>query len=415
MSPWAAVATAVALGWGVWRASARWSEPLPAFVAIPLWGVVGTVAWLVLLDLAGAPWAPVALLLPAAAATLAVLASPPRPGRTGASGWAVAAACAAVSQAVLVAARPAFGWDFRYIWGLRGLVFAHAGSHATPWLAWFPNHWLHPDYPPAWPDLLAAGVTLGGDVRQVAAWWSALCVLGLAAACWQLAAPAPLPLRALAAVTGAWAPVLWAPSYSGYAEPLLAFLSAAALAMLPGALRGQPAPLIAAASAAAGLAVTKNEGMALALGLALAAAWRGSRRAALTMGGAALAAILAWRAFLAAFAVPLEPRVLAPAVVVRQLGELLRWLTHTVPALDLALLAAWLVVVALLLRARAAALVVVGVWGAAVVAAYATTEQGVAWQLTTSLDRVLAAPLPAALACALGLTWSGAARPRPGS
>ena len=56
-----------------------------------------------------------------------------------------------------MATRPAFGWHFRYVWGLRGLVSALAESHMSPWMVWFPNHWFHPDYPPAWPDLLSAG------------------------------------------------------------------------------------------------------------------------------------------------------------------------------------------------------------------------------------------------------------------
>ena len=415
MSCWAGVVVALTLGWGLWRTSARFFAPGEFLIAVPLWGMVGTLTWLTLLDLLGIPWSPGALVLPAVAAALATLASPRPACPVRPTPWALVAAGAAVAQAALVATRPAFGWDFRYIWGLRGLVFTHAASHASQWLAWLPNRWFHPDYPPAWPDLLAAGVTLGGTVERVAASWSAVFVLALGAACWRLTAPTPPPVRALAVVAATWAPLLWSPLYSGYAEPLLAFLTAAALVSLPGAARGDRGEVVSLALATAALALTKNEGIALAVGVSLAVAMRGNRRAALTVGGAVCVVIAAWRAYLAVEAVPVEPRELAPDIALRQLGELLQWIIRAAPAIDIALLTVWLVVAALLLRARAPALVALAFWGVAVAAAYLTTQQGIAWHLATSLDRVLIAPLPAAIACTLGVTWSGDARRGPDS
>lgn len=57
---------------------------------------------------------------------------------------------------------------------------------------------------------------------------------------------------------------------------------------------------------------------------------------------------------------------------------------------------------ALAVRRRDAAEGLPVVWIVSSCAAYATTLEGVAWQVATSLDRVAATPLPGAVAAALG-------------
>lgn len=110
-----------------------------------------------------------------------------------------------------MATRPAFGWDFRYVWGLRGLVSALAESHMSPWMVWFPNHWFHPDYPPAWPDLLSAGT--GPAVSVVAVWGIAVVaayVTTQQGVAWQLSTSldrvliAPLPAALACAIGVTW-------------------------------------------------------------------------------------------------------------------------------------------------------------------------------------------------------------------
>ncbi len=198
-------------------------------------------AWLAVLQLAGVRWSVGTLAVPVVAAVILLLAMPPPVRRPAGDGrlWAGLAAAAVAPAVLLAAAAPVGGWDFRYIWGLKARAFALAGAHDASWLAWPGHVFAHPDYPPMWPDLLAAAVLAGGEATRAAALWHAVVVAALAAACWWAAGAAPPRVRALAAVAGAWAPVLLLPAYAGYAEPLLALAAVVALAHPQGSRRSR--------------------------------------------------------------------------------------------------------------------------------------------------------------------------------
>jgi len=76
---------------------------------------------------------------------------------------------------------------------------------------------------------------------------------------------------------------------------------------------------------------------------------------------------------------------------------------------DLALLCLWAVVL-ICVEGRSAGILrrVSAVWAAAVAGAYLTTSSDLAWHFLSSLDRVVAAPLPAAVAVLIGSQrWPG--------
>lgn len=420
MSDALAIAAVLLVGATLWRAAARYQAALPALPGAVAGGTLAVTAWLSMLQLAGIRWSPVALAVPvvAAAGLLLLAPRPPAAERSGSErGWAWAAGLAATPAALLASGGRVGGWDFRYVWGLKAEAFAQAGAHDAAWLAWPGHVFAHPDYPPLWPDLLAVSPLLGGDVTRAALLWQGILVAALAVACWWAADPARPWVRALAAVVGAWAPVLLLPAYAGYAEPLLALLAVIAL----GALRrhGPEAPggawVLAGAIAALGLA--KNEGTALAVGVALAGvrAARGRDRLVVAAG---LLPVVAWQAFRLANGVPGESLRLSPALVAGRLAELPLALMRTLRIDTAVLLVIWvLALVALRGRELGGVRLALAVWGLAVLATYTAGAPELAWRLDSSLDRVLVGPLPATVALALAAAPSlrGGARPEPGS
>jgi hypothetical protein len=320
--------------------------------------------------------------------------------------WQLAAVAAAAAHMVLLAAVPSFGWDFRYNWGLKAQVFAAAGRHDGAWLASTAHAFVHPSYPPLWSDLLAHGVLLGGTEAAVASAWQAVLAGGLASACWALAQPAPRWARTLAAACGAWPMVLFWPRYSGSAEPLVAYLLAVALI----ALRrlDTKAQVWIVTPTVACLALSKPEGMALGLGIVLAAWVVPSGQLAIVATIGWTAAVAVWQVFLGSHGIHSHEYGL----------DFSRILDHGI-ALGPSLLAAskpkflilaivWILAGLSLRRAATLGLrLTLAVWAVAVVGAYLTTTADLTWHLFTSLDRVVAVPLPATLAVLLGTVSTG--------
>ncbi|MFZ5787245.1 MAG: hypothetical protein ACOY3Y_12450, partial [Acidobacteriota bacterium] len=205
MSTWSGPVLALVLGWAGWRWLHRLPGSPPPAVLIPLLGVGGVGAWVLLLESVGLPATPLTQGVPVVLFAAASLAAPrsntTTAGRPGV--WAIAATCAAIPSAILAAGRPAAGWDFRYLWGLKAAVFAGAGHHDPSWLAWPAHAFAHPDYPPMWSDLIATSIRFGADPAAAAAAWQAPLVFALAASCWHAARGAPAGLRAAAAAAGA--------------------------------------------------------------------------------------------------------------------------------------------------------------------------------------------------------------------
>lgn len=411
MTGLAPVALALAGGWGLWRVIARAPGAPGALAGSTLGAVLLTVAWTACLDAVGLPWRPLWLLLPLPPALAAGLAWRRHVAvRADRDVWAGVAAAAVAARALVAALTPAFGWDFRYLWGLKARVFALAGGFDLGWLAWPGHRFAHPGYPPAWSDLIAAGIVLGAPADAVAAAWQALLAAALAAVCWEVTARRPGWLRALAASAAAWSPVLCDPRNSGYAEPLLAFLAALALASLAGAARGERGALATVTAAAAALALTKNEGIALAAGVCLALLLTGGIRRAWPPLAAAGLAVAAWRLVLpagvAGAASEFAPSVAAAARNAAELPSALLSALSEAPLLALVMLL-WAVCLASwwVPELRGVRLAV-AVWGAAVGAAYLSTVEALAWHVASSLDRVLAAPLPAVLALVLAASFT---------
>jgi len=405
------VAVVLLVGGGIHAWARRATAGLPWSVGVPLWGALGCTAWLGGAALVGVRWSAALVVAMAAAAAVAGAAglggpAPARPRLAAAGAAAVAAA-----HATILAASPASGWDFRYIWGLKARVIAAAGGFDWAWLAWPGHAFAHPDYPPAWPALLAVAALLRGDVAVAAALWQAALALALAAACWWAARSAPLAPRLLAAAVGAWSPVVFAPVHSGYAEPLLAFAAVVALASLRDLAIGEEGAAVPLAAGVALLALTKNEGIALAVGAAAGAALVAGRRAAPAL--AALAPAALWKAVVALHGIPGQSLDLTPATLgLRALqlpGALVRW--ASAPAMGVLAVALALAVAGMSRRIGSpGVLAALAVWLGATVAMYVGGTNDVSWWFATSLERVLAAPLPAVAALALSGTGGGGAK-----
>lgn len=404
MSAWIAVGLTLLPGWVVARRRGATGARLVSETV--LWGVLVTVAWMEAASLVHARWSPALLCGPAAAAVVVAALAPGRvrPVFGAPRPWSLVATVPAAVHAVILAATPSFGWDFRYSWALKGKVSALAGGHDWAWLSWPFHSFACVDYPPLWSDLIALGAVLGASPGATAALWQAVLVLALAATCWWAAAPAPAPLRALAAAAGAWVPVIFTPTvaYSGYAEPMLAFGVCVALAAVTATTEGTDGAWQVAAAGAAIAALTKNEGIAFALGLALAA-WRVGGRRAVGIAAAVLVAVVGWRGVLARWGVTGYPNVFSPARMASRLVHLPATLVSVASWQLWGVLAVWALVVPGLGSRRLAGLrTAVAVWATAVLTAYLVSPFDLAWHLRTSLDRVLAVPLPAVIALAIG-------------
>jgi len=406
---WLAVAVVVLPGAALALALGRRLDAACAVVASVTVGMVAMIVWFALADLVGIRWSATSLLVPAVVAivVLSIRRAAIVPITREGGGWLAAALALAVAHAWILSRIPAFGWDFRYIWGLKARVFAAAGGHAWGWLAWPPNTFAHPTYPPLWPDLLAIGPMLGASAGQTAAAWNAVLVVALAAACWTASAGAPPPLRFAAAIVGALAPVIFTRTvqHSGYAEPLLAVLAAAALAWLAalGEGKGPVAPLAVVTVA---LALAKNEGLALAVAVAVAALLSVRGHSKFAVPGAVALTAGWWLASLAAHRVSDQHLNLDPIRAVGRVAAMPGAVASSASAEVIVLGIAW---VAALFALRGPALrgvrTALTLFAVAVIAAYATSTDGLAWQLGVTLSRVLAAPLPGVVALAIGASW----------
>ncbi len=417
----------IVTGYGAWHGLNR-LEPAPAMVAVPTLGLAGVGLWLVAIGLAGVPWGAPTLIVPLglAGAIAATVRHPhpvlPRHWTT----WALIALVGASCAVLLV--RGGQSWDFRYIWGLKARVFAAARGFDASWLAWPPNtSFAHAHYPPLWPAALATGILLGLSAPATATLLTAVSLVGLAGACWFIARPAGRRAALGAGTVGAFAPVLLAPKHIGNADTPLAAVFALGLAALvtfedaplwrpPEDRAGELKVLLGAAVVV--LPLVKVEGQALAVALVAGVASLGLLRRA---GAYLLMAVLstgAWTVFLATHGLPLsEPRGLALGSITGHAARLGRWLVDRRGGPALAVLVIWLLLLPALLLRRRGGTVALGVWGSAVIFAYLTTRQPLEWQLATSLARVVAVPLPAAVALAIRRTRAARESPEspPGS
>ncbi|OYW07024.1 MAG: hypothetical protein B7X11_00600 [Acidobacteria bacterium 37-65-4] len=404
-----APATACALGFGGWRLSRRLGAAGNPAVLVPLYGTVGLGSLLFVFDLAGvAPSLPAIFAATAVVFVLSLQRHPlaePAATKTKWSGWLLLAAIATLGRAAVLFARGAIGWDFRYLWGLKAKTFALAGSSVASWSAWFPNVWHHPDYPPLWTDLLAFGIRLGGTPDRVAGAWGALLFVGLVAACWDNCQGLTRPLQLTAAAVGVAAPIVLLRENLGNADLAIAFLAAVALGSLNRVaqrLQPQPATLLTLSVAIVGLCLTKNEGAALALGCVIGVAATAPRRSIVVTALSLAVPVICWHLFLTLHGIPVEPRSLNPFAWLKAAKETAWWLQGHALTLSGLLLFAWfLALVSIVRRVSSGVLVAVAVWWLAVATAYATSLEGVLWQLSTSFDRVIAAPLPGVVTLAL--------------
>ncbi len=416
MSAWLAVLSVLLLGWGLTRLVTADASVSGTVTGTVVWGTLGQVAWMAALDLAGVRWSPSLLLIPVVAVAAAALAKRRVPARTAAPAraafapgerrWAGLAAAAALAHAVVIAAVPASGWDFRYIWGLKARVFALAGGHDPTWLSWPPYAFAHPTYPPLWCDLLAGGAITGATVATTASAWQAVIAIALAAGCWECSRGAAAPARALAAAAGAWSPVVFWPRYSGYAEALLALLVVAAFCGLDRIASGESGSMPTLVASVAALALVKDEGAALALGVALATVRLIGLRRAVPVLGAFVLPFACWHLFLAHAGVRQSAYLASLPLALRHLAEFPASLAAAVkPELAVVALAGALAAPGLRGPRLRGVRLALAVWGLAVACAYLTTTANLNWHLFTSLDRVLAAPLPAILALSLRAGW----------
>ncbi len=402
-----APAIACLLGYAGWRLSRPLGAAGSPVVLVPLYGTVALGSLLFLFDLAGAAPSVPAILVVTVAALLLSMSRSRAAGSpaTRRSGWALVAALAAVGRAAALFSRGAIGWDFRYLWGLKAKTFALTGATLASWAAWWPNAWHHPDYPPLWTDLLAFGIRLGGAPDRVASAWGALLFLGLVAACWENCRGLSRPIQLTAAAVGVAAPVVLQRGNSGNADLAIAFLAAVAIGSLHRATRRlQPerAALLTLSTAIVGLCLTKNEGAALALGCVVGVAVTASRRSLVIVATALAVPLICWHLFLALHGIPVEARSMSPLAWLAAAKQIAWWLKgHAVTVGGLCMLAWLLALASLARRTNIGVFVALAVWCLAVGAAYATTLEGVVWQLGTSFDRVIAAPLPGVVTLAL--------------
>jgi hypothetical protein len=200
--------------------------------------------------------------------------------------------------------------------------------------------------------------------------------------------------------------ILW-PRYSGYAEPLLAFLAAAALGLLVRQREEAPGCGVALAVSVAALALVKNEGVALAAGVVLGAAAVVGTRRALAPALAFAAAVGAWQGFLGAAGIESGRAFAGLGRLGEHLAELPAALAGAFKPKYAVVALVWLLVLPSLRGpGRRGVRVALATWAAVVALAYAATPFDLRWHLFTSLDRVLAAPLAAAVAVALGAAFS---------
>ena len=157
------------------------------------------------------------------------------------------------------------------------------------------------------------------------------------------------------------------------------------------------------AASAAALALTKQEGMALGLGVVVAAWAALPRGQAARVATAWAGATSCWKLFLMSYGIDVSEYSPSWARVGNHLSMFVPSFVEAAKPKDVALLCLWAVVLTGVEGRSARSLRrVSAVWAAAVAGAYLTTSSGLAWHFLSSLDRVVAAPLPAAVAVFIG-------------
>ena len=200
-----------------------------------------------------------------------------------------------LTAAVQVQFPLSFG-DYAGNWGLKARTLHASGVWSRVFSLDPAGEFSHPEYPLAWP-LLLAGISsaLGRYDEYLLAFVRPLLTLAVAA----LAArrtDAPPAMRLVAAAAICLLPYFQNPVFAGYAEALLLVFLLAGLSLLEtpdASLVGQAGGALCLALAAS----TKNEGALAALVVAGALAWTGRKRAALLSAAATLAATGAWALF----------------------------------------------------------------------------------------------------------------------
>lgn len=349
--------------------------------------------WLVFLALCGLPWDPWWGMLPLFLGLAFTVC------RVGALRYELElhpgqATVVAVGLAVF-SQLPAWGWDFRYQWGLKARVFESFGGFDAAWLGNPQVAFANPQYPPLWPTLVSFAMAFGERAEDAAAVWTALLRVGLAGACWSLASEGGVWNRWVAAALGAFAPVLFRPFFSGYAEPLVAFLLSATVLLTAGKQQLQPGWLWFSASL---LGLAKGEGFLwlACLGAASWKRWGGRHRLAFALSCLAASGWLYWLQKASLGKSPLDLRWEHLGVRLSSLPEAL---LEAGPEALLALLVFALAVFAAWGRTPLPPASLGFALGLGVV--YLAGPHPLPWWLANSLVRVLAVPVPALLASAL--------------
>lgn len=372
-----------AAGWGL---AFLLRQSLPRLWEAVLLALGGSGFWLFLLGFLGLRWELWLAILPLGVGLAGSCFKATYWFRWIAENW-LKTALGAAALGVLVHF-PAWGWDFRYQWGLKAKVFAAFRGHDFFWLGQEGVGFAHPGYPPLWPDALAFPVLLGLPVESSAGIWTALLRLGLAGVCWHLAAGGS---QTLAALVGFFSPSLFRPDYSGYAEPLVAFLLGCSLLLFQE--KGLFLPWLGWSL----LPLAKGEGLVWLSCLAGASLLRKSKLPKVVLL-ASLVPALAW--FLQVSGVLIQPLPVSSSQVLQRLFHfpqaffgLSRGAFYITLSVLLAVFVAW--------NRTPLALATVAFAGGLVLV-YLLGSHPLPWWLENSWGRVLAVPLPLLLATALG-------------
>jgi hypothetical protein len=264
------------LGWALTR-----SVPLATLLAPLAGAAVSTVAVLLMLWLRGplVPWF-VGVFGATVAVAWSVRRVPPVPGGS----WREAGLLGVPMLApFLMFFKAPLGWDAHAIWWLHAGYFAQGGDFARAAIGNPALALTHTDYPPlasapvgvAW-ALLDSYTFRPAIAVNAACTWSAVVLLAYAVRRVTAGAPAWVSVpAALGAACAAWLPDWNAPT-NGYSDAMYAtaFAAGAVLLLLPKAAAKEVPPGLFLVSAAA---LTKNEGVILAVAFAVVASVRHRR------------------------------------------------------------------------------------------------------------------------------------------
>ena len=302
-----AVLVITAAGW-------IWCRRLPEGVLL---GGVLAAAALVVLDLIHVPWSAVSFLIALGALCVFGVRRRSRRSESGARAphseiFIHLLTAAVIAWHLAYALRPdLWDWsdwlisrrDFFFIWGYKARLFFMA--HGIPWnfLRALPIDYNHPDYPLLVPLLFEVQPVLTGHWQPATLAYLdtalAAALLGIVYRTLRDDFDPPFAAAATLALSGS-ALLPWV----GFAEgPLVAYGGAAAL-LIRRALRGHPESLTLAIVFLAAAAMCKNEGIALAVGIAIALA--AENRALLARLWPVAVVIAVWLAVRAALHIPTD-------------------------------------------------------------------------------------------------------------